>query len=263
MAEFLSTDCSRLNVRVEGRADAPVILFAHSVGCDLTLWDRQIEAIGGHYRIIRYDMRGHGGSDAPDGDYRVEQLGQDAIAILDALGVERAHMCGLSLGGTVGQWMALNAPDRLASLTLCDTAARLGTVERWQARIDDVAVGGTGSIADMSMTRFFSEAFRKRDPEEVARFRQILVDTPDQGFAGCCAVLRDCDFRADLARIRTPTIVLCGTGDVATPPSDSEHLARGIPGARLIMLKAGHLSAVEAPEEFNAALLEHVTRQGP
>lgn len=263
MAEFVSTDGARLNVRVEGRSDAPAILFAHSVGCDLTLWDRQIESVGARYRIIRYDMRGHGGSDAPQGAYRIEQLGLDAIMILDVLGVARAHFCGLSLGGTVGQWMALNAPERLASLALCDTAARLGTVERWQARIDDAAAGGTRSIADMSMTRFFSEAFRKRDPDEVERFRQILIDTPDHGFAGCCAVLRDCDFRADLDRIRTPTLVLCGKDDVATPPSDSEQLAGGIAGARLAMLEAGHLTAIEASTAFNAALLGHVALHAP
>ncbi len=253
-----SFDGTMLNVVAEGPAGAPAILFAHSVGCDLTLWDAQAEALADRFHVVRYDARGHGGSDAPDGDYRVEQLARDALAILYALDLDRVHWCGLSLGGTVGQWLALNAPHRLATLTLADTAARLGTIENWQARIDAVTAGGTRSIADMSMTRFFSDEFRERDPATVARFHRILVDTPDQGFAGCCAVLRDGDFRADLGRIDVPTLVLCGERDVPTPPADSEALVQGIAGARLVLLDAGHISAVEDPAGFTTALLDHI-----
>ena len=260
MTEFAGADGTRLNVRVEGRADGPAIMFAHSVGCDLTLWDRQIPAFAEHYRTVRYDMRGHGQSEAPAGAYRVEQLAHDALSIMDTLGINRAHFCGLSLGGTVGQWLALHAPERIASLALCDTAARLGTVERWQARINDVASGGTEVIADVSLSRFFSGSFQEREPETVERFRRILIKTPDQGFSGCCAVLRDCDFRLDLHRILTPTLVVCGTDDIATPPEDSEALANGIANAHLAMLDAGHLSSIEAPDAFNAALLAHILR---
>ncbi len=258
MADIRSHDGNRLNVCVEGRHDGPTILLAHSVGCDLTMWDRQIEALGRDYRLIRYDTRGHGNSDAPHGDYEVAQLGRDALAILDAFGVERVHHCGLSLGGTAGQWLALNAPHRLASLILCDTAARLGTPERWQSRIDDVAAGGTSSIADMSMSRFFSDAFRTNEAAEVERFRHILINTPDQGFAGCCAVLRDCDFRACLASIHTPTLVLCGSQDIATPPSDSEELVRIIPGAKIAFVDGGHISAIEDPTGFNQAIASFI-----
>lgn len=253
-----SPDRTGLNVQIEGRPDGPVVLLAHSVGCDLTLWDRQIPALTRDYRVIRYDARGHGRSEAPDAPYTVEQLAGDALAVLDACDARRAHFCGLSLGGTIGLWLALNAPHRLASLTLCDTAARLGTIEGWQSRIQAVEEGGTASIADLSMTRFFSAAFFARDPNEVERFRRILIETPDQGFAGCCAVLRDADFRAALGGIKVPTLVLCGAQDVPTPPADSQVLAGEIPNARLVLVDGGHLSAIEASATFNAALLDHL-----
>ncbi len=260
MTRIASTDGTLLNVEVGGPEDAPAVLLAHSVGCDLTLWEHQAAALQDRYRVIRYDARGHGGSDAPVGDYRIEQLADDAIAVLDALGVAKAHLCGLSLGGTLGMWLALHRPERLASLVLADTAARLGTAEGWQARIDATMAGGTASIADMSMTRFFSDAFRAAAPTVVETFRQGLIATADQGFAGCCAVLRDCDFTASLGAIATPTLVICGKQDAPTPPSDSEILAGAIPGARLMLLDAGHISAVEAPDAFTAAITAHFQR---
>jgi 3-oxoadipate enol-lactonase len=255
-----SFDGVRLNVEVAGPEDAPALLLAHSVGCDLHLWDAQVAALAGSYRVVRYDARGHGKTDAPAGDYAIEALGGDALAILDALGVDRAHLCGLSLGGTLGQWLALNAPERLASLTLCDTAARLGTIEGWQSRIDAALRQGMEALADMSMTRFFSDAFRAERPDVVASFRQTFVATPAHGFAGCCAVLRDCDFRADLGRIAVPTLVLTGRMDVPTPPADSELLAAGISGATLALLDTGHISAVEDPAGFTAALAAQIGR---
>ena len=253
-----STDGTRIHVVAEGPEDAPAILFAHSIGCDLHLWDAQAESLKTRFRVIRHDARGHGLSDAPTGDYRIEALAADALAVLDALGVARTHLCGLSLGGTLGQWLALHAPERLLSLTLADTAARLGTAEGWQARGDAALAGGTASIADMSMTRFFSDSFRKGQPAIVERFRHGLIATPDHGFAGCCAVLRDCDFTADLGAIAVPTLVICGRDDVPTPPGDSEILVQGIAGAQFALLDAGHLSAVETPQAFTAALERHM-----
>lgn len=249
-----------INVRVEGRDDAPAILFAHSIGCDHRLWDHQAQALSARFRIVRYDARGHGASDAPDGDYTIETLAADALAILDALAIDSVHLCGLSLGGTLGQWLALNAPQRLLSLALCDTAARLGVAEGWQQRADATRSGGMSSLVEMSMTRFFSEGFRARDPATVERFRATFLATPAQGFAGCCAVLRDCDFTAELGQMNVPTLVLTGLEDAPTPPADSEILAAGIPGATLVLLETGHISAVEDPAGFTAALTAHLDR---
>ena len=260
MLSIRSHDGTAINVRVEGADSAPAILFAHSIGCDHRLWDHQAAALSDRYRIIRQDARGHGQSDAPDGDYRIEDLAADALAILDALAIERVHLCGLSLGGTLAQWLALHAPERLLSIALCDTAARLGVAEGWQQRADTARAGGMAALVDMSMTRFFSEQFRLRDPATVERFRATFLATPPQGFAGCCAVLRDCDFTADLGQMKIPALVLTGLEDAPTPPADSEILAAGIPGAALALLNTGHISAVEDPVGFTAALTAHLDR---
>lgn len=258
MLSIETQDGIAINVCVEGPEGAPAILFAHSIGCDHRLWDHQAEALSDRYRVIRHDARGHGRSDAPGGDYAIETLAADALAILDALEIGRVHLCGLSLGGTLGQWLALHAPERLLSLALCDTAARLGTVEGWQQRADAARSDGMASLVDMSMTRFFSEQFRARDPVTVERFRETFLATPAQGFAGCCAVLRDCDFTDDLRRMDVPTLVLTGREDAPTPPADSAILAAGIPGAKLALLETGHISAVEDPVGFTAALTAHL-----
>jgi 3-oxoadipate enol-lactonase len=258
MLAVRSRDGIAINVRVEGPQAAPAILFAHSVGCDHRLWDHQAKALSDRYRIVRYDARGHGTSDAPDGDYTIETLAADALAVLDALAIDGVHLCGLSLGGTLGQWLALHAPERLLSLALCDTAARLGTFEGWQQRADAARADGMASLVDMSMTRFFSNGFRARDPITVEHFRKTFLATPAQGFAGCCAVLRDCDFTSELSGMKVPTLVLTGREDAPTPPADSEILAAGIPGATLALLDTGHISAVEDPEGFTAALTAHL-----
>jgi 3-oxoadipate enol-lactonase len=248
----------RINVSLVGAPSRPVIMFAHSIGCDLTLWDRQVAALKNDFHIVRYDARGHGLSDAPPGEYTISDLAADALSVLDAFELQSVHLCGLSLGGTLGQWLALHAPQRLASLILCNTSARLGTAEGWQSRIEAVQAGGTASIADMSMTRFFSDRFRAQEPETVGRFRETLIETPDNGFAGCCAVLRDCDFRAQLGDMSTPTLVIAGALDLPTPVADSEELVQGMAKAKLVVLEAGHISAVEAPKAFNAVLRGHI-----
>jgi 3-oxoadipate enol-lactonase len=260
MAMIPSSDGTEINLRLEGRETGPTILFAHSVGCDLSLWDAQVEALAGRYRILRYDARGHGRSQAPEGDYTIAQLAGDALAVLDATATERAHLCGLSLGGTLGQWLALHAPERLESLVLCDTAARLGDAAGWQARMDKARTDGMEAMADFSMTRFFSDRFREREPATVGHFREVFAATPAAGYAGCAAVLRDCDFTGEVERIRSPTLVIGGVLDAPTPPADSEFLASRISGARLAMLDTGHLSAVEDAAGSNAALDDHLAR---
>jgi 3-oxoadipate enol-lactonase len=252
---FVTTDDGvRLNVEMCGREDAPAILMMHSIGCDLTLWDPQVESLAHDFRVVRYDARGHGGSDAPPGDYTLERLGQDALAVLDAVGVGRAYLCGLSLGGVTAKWLALNAPERIAGIVLADTAVRIGTAEAWQARADMALEQGMQAIAPTALGRFFSSQFQAADPDTVDRFRGILLGTDPQGWAGCCAVLRDADFTGQLGAIVTPAIVVGGTLDVPTPLAQAEELASLIPGARLVALDAGHLSNIEQPEDFTHAV---------
>jgi 3-oxoadipate enol-lactonase len=253
---FVTTDDNvRLNVSVEGSDYAPTLLMMHSIGCDLTLWDPQAAALAGSFRIVRYDARGHGGSDAPKGDYTVDRLGLDALAILDAVGAQSAYCCGLSLGGITAQWLALHASDRVEGIVIANTAARIGSAEAWQMRGDTALRDGMQALAPTAITRFFSDEFRAAAPDTVEIFYQRLLTTSPDGYAGCCAVLRDADFLADLGAMAVPAIVIGGGRDVPTPLVQAEELAHGIPGARLVVLDAGHLSNVERPGGFTEAVL--------
>lgn len=247
-----------LRMRIDGPESAPALLFINSIGCDLSMWDAQASALAGRFRVIRYDARGHGGSDAPAGDYSLDELGGDAVAVLDAARVARAHVCGLSLGGLTAQWLAIHAPKRVERLVLANTAARIGAAQGWRDRMAAVGEGGLEAIADLALGRFFSEAFRAGSPETVASFRRALVSTPAHGYAGCCAALRDADLRGEVGAIAAPTLIIAGALDVSTPPAQARELAGGVSDSRLIVLDAAHLSNVERPGGFTAALTDHM-----
>jgi len=261
---FVQTDDGiRLNVAIDGPENGEPILFVNSLGCDLSMWDAQAGALAGRFRIIRFDARGHGASDAPDGDYTLDRLGRDALAVLDAAGVGkegagRAHICGLSLGGVTAQWLAIHAPAHVNRLILANTAARVGTAESWQARLDTVKSQGMTAIADAVMGRFFCDAFRAAHPAIVETFRHILLRTAPQGYAGCCAALRDADLSHAPGKITAPTLVIGGRLDASTPPAQAEALANGIKGARLTLLDTAHLSNIEQTAAFTAAVIKHL-----
>jgi 3-oxoadipate enol-lactonase len=230
----------------------PPILFLHSIGCDHRLWDAQVAALAEHAPVLRPDLRGHGAAPKPKGDYRLDDLIGDAVSVLDAAGVARAVVCGLSLGGLVAQGLALRAPERVSGLVLANTAPRIGAPEVWGQRAEVVRTQGLAAIAEMAMARFFSESFRREQPEVVAGFRERLIAASAAGYAGCCAVLRDTDISTEVARIRAPTLVLAGANDVSTPPDQLRALADTIPGARYRELDAAHLSNIEQPAAFTA-----------
>ncbi|CAN7391893.1 3-oxoadipate enol-lactonase [Phenylobacterium sp. LjRoot225] len=253
-----AADGCRLVGEAHGPAEAPPLLFLNSVGCDRRLWEPQVAALSEKFRCLVFDARGHGESGAPDGDYAIAQLGEDALTILGAAEVERTHLCGLSLGGLVGQWLAVEAPDRVASLTLANTASRIGSREGWTARMELVRAQGLEGIAAAAMERFFSPAFRQAQPAVVAEWRRRLTATPTAGYAGCCAALRDADLGPVLERIAAPTLVIGGALDVATPPEQAVALAATIPGANLEILPAAHLSNLEQADAFTSALRMHL-----
>jgi 3-oxoadipate enol-lactonase len=256
---FVTTnDGMRLKVTLDGPENGDPLLLLNSLGCTLSMWDAQVRMLATRFRVIRFDARGHGGSDAPGGDYTLARLGRDALAVLDAADAPRAHICGISLGGITAQWLAVHVPDRVQKLVLANTAARLGSVETWQVRLDTVLGHGMDAIADAVIGRFFSEPFRVASPTTVGLFRQTLLRTSPQGYAGCCAVLRDADLRADLREIDAPTLVIGGTHDVSTPLAEAETLAREIKSARLAVFDAAHLSNVEQPVGFADAIRNHL-----
>jgi 3-oxoadipate enol-lactonase len=230
-------------------------MLSNSLGTTCRMWDRQIPALSGAFRVIRYDSRGHGQSDAPTGDYTIARLAGDALAVLDSLHIDRAAFVGLSKGGMVGQWLGAHAPERVTRLVLANTAAWMGPAQAWQARIDTVMERGMGAITEAVLERWFTPGFRDAAPEAVAPVRDMLLATAPQGYAGCCAAIRDMDQRTSLAAIHVPTLVIGGLQDPATPPAKAEEIAAGVVDARLVMLDAAHLSNIEQAEAFTAALL--------
>ena len=201
MDRIVESDGARISYTVEGPPDRPVLLFINSIGTTRDLWLPQVPALVGTYRIIRYDARGHGSSSVPDGDYTIEQLGRDALAILDAEGARTAHVCGISLGGLTAMWLGVNAPDRISSLVLANTAARIGSVQSWTDRIALVKERGMRAVADMAIARWFSPGFSQRHEDIATRFKSMVEACPQTGYLGCCAALRDEDLRDAVSRI--------------------------------------------------------------
>jgi 3-oxoadipate enol-lactonase len=250
---------ARIHYCFDGPADAPVLVLSNSLGTDLEMWAPQMPAFTKAFRVLRYDTRGHGRSPATPGPYTVAQLGQDVVSLLDGLGIERAHFCGLSMGGMIGMWLGVNAGLRLKRLVLCNTAAKIGTADLWNARIDRVNAAGMAAIADAVVERWFTPGFVERQPAAVALLRQMLVDSSPDGYGACCAAVRDMDQRADIAHITVPTLVITGTHDGATPAADGRAAAEAIPGARYVELDASHLSNVEQAEQFTGHVLGFLT----
>jgi 3-oxoadipate enol-lactonase len=247
-----------LNYQLEGPAGAPVLLLSNSLGTDLGMWDTQMPAFTEHFRVLRYDTRGHGQSQVSDGFYSIEQLGHDVLALLDHLDIAKVHFCGLSMGGLIGQWLGIHAGARLDKLVLCNTAAKIANDEVWNSRIDMVLQGGQQAMSDLrdaSIARWFTPEFAAAQPAQANRITAMLAATSAQGYAGNCAAVRDADFRQQLAAIQAPTLIVCGTADAVTTPEHGRFMQQQIAGAQLVELHAAHLSNVEAGEAFTAALL--------
>lgn len=247
---------STLNYRVDGAEEAPVLVLSNSLGTTLGMWDAQLPALTPHFRVLRYDTRGHGGSQLPGSPCSIEQLGQDVLDLLDALGVAQAGFCGLSIGGLTGQWLALNAPQRFTRMVICNTAAKIGTAESWNARIDLVNQSGMAEVAAGALGRWFTPGFVAAQPAAVESVRQQLLGTSAAGYVAACAAVRDADFRADLSRLDLPLLVIAGKADPVTTVVDAQAIVDAVPGAKLVALDAAHLSNIEARPAFDAAVLE-------
>jgi 3-oxoadipate enol-lactonase len=252
-------DGCRLAYSIEGDPGAPALVLSNSLGTDRTLWDLQIAGFAERFRVLRYDTRGHGQSDAPVGNYTIDRLGQDVLSLMDAAGLSRAHVCGISIGGMTALWLGVNAPTRVSRLVLANTAARIGSLELWNERIRIATNDGVAALADGSMGRWFTESFQKAQPEMVARFRATMSRVPVAGYVGCSAALRDADLRPVASTVRAKSLVVTGRHDPATPPGDGAWLAGTIPAATLVDLDAAHLSNVERAPEFTAAVVQFLS----
>jgi 3-oxoadipate enol-lactonase len=249
---------------VEGPADGPAVVFGNSIGSDHRMWAPQVAPLVARgFRVIRYDTRGHGASPVPPGPYELDDLGADLLALLDDVGAERAHLVGLSLGGMTGMWAGIHAPERVASLTLCCTSAKLGPPEMWAERAAKVRAEGTGSVAEAAVGRWLTPAYAQANPDEVAFLRAMIAATPSEGYAACCGVIERMDLLGGLSKISAPTLVVSGAEDPATPPEPHGRLiAEGVPGARFeVVASAAHLGSYEQPAEFTRLILEHLTTE--
>jgi 3-oxoadipate enol-lactonase len=246
----------RLSYDIEGPEAAPACLLLHSLGTTSELWSPQRERFRHSFRVIRYDVRGHGRSQPAVGPYTLDQLGRDALAVLDAAGVERAHVCGVSLGGLTALWLAVHAPDRVGRIVAANTAARLGTKEAWSERIEVARTGGMAAVLNGGLARWFTDRFRERDPDTVEKFRSMLQRCRVDGYVGACAVLRDADLRQEISRISAETLVVTGRHDTATPPALGELIRSRVAAAQVLELDAAHLSNVEQAASFTAGVLD-------
>jgi 3-oxoadipate enol-lactonase len=252
----------RIHYRCDGADTAPPLVLSNSLGTDLGLWQAQVPALAERFRVVRYDTRGHGGSSIADGPLRIDDLASDVLRLIDALGIERAHFCGLSLGGMIGMWLGTHAPERIDRLVLANTSARIAPPELWEARIAAVRAGGMARIVDAVLERWFTTGFRAREAETVARIRRMLETTPAEGYIACCAAIRDMDQRESVAAIRAPTLVIAGSADVATPPENARVLVERIAGARYHELPTAHLSNIEEAAAFTAAVVAFLAGPG-
>ena len=254
---FANIHNARMFYRMEGNAGLPVLILSHSIGTDHAMWDPQVENLLPHFQIFRYDTRGHGASDATPGEYSIQMLGEDILALVDGLKISQFAFCGLSLGGAIGQWVAAHAPERVTHLVLADTSPQFVPRTNWEARIAAVLQGGMPAVVDLAMQRFFSpDTLAQRNPH-LASIRSVFLGTDPVGYLGCCAALRDMNHGDLLRQIKAPTLVISGDRDVATPWSGhGDRLALEIPGAKAFHIAAAHLSNLERPHSFTTALLE-------
>lgn len=249
----------RLHYAFTGPAAAPALILSNSLGTTFSMWDAQAPAFAKQFRLLRYDMRGHGQSSTPPPPYAVSDLASDVLALADSLDIMRFHFCGLSIGGMTGMSLAVQASERLHKLVLCNTAPKIGKDEFWNARIQTVESKGMKEVAGAVTARWFTPAFQASSPDKVASAIRVLQSLDPQGYVGGCTAVRDFDFRTDARRIHAPTLVISGTHDPAATPTDGRVLAEQIPGARYMELDTSHLSCIEDPVNFNETVLSFLT----
>jgi 3-oxoadipate enol-lactonase len=256
MPIITTDDGCPINVEVSGSESAPPLMLSNSLGTDLHMWDDQAAEFARHFRLIRYDRRGHGKSGAPKGPYSFDRFARDIVAILDALGVKKTNWCGLSMGGMDGQWLGAHAPDRVEKLVLANTNFHYPDKAPWVDRMRYLEQHQLNEMVVANMERWFTKSFRERDPQAIERMTRMFVASDHDGYIACVAAVRDIDFRASNPTIKAPTLVIVGTHDPATPPANGETIAKAIPGAKLIALDAAHISNVEQPRAFTKAVLD-------
>jgi len=256
MPTIKTDDGCPIYVEVAGSESAPALMLSNSLGTNLHMWDDQADEFAKHFRLIRYDRRGHGGSGVPLGPYTMERLGRDVLAVLDALKIAKTNWCGLSMGGMVGQWLGANAPDRVEKLILSNCTDYYPDKGPWNDRIKVIRENGLAHIVSANMERWFTKGFREAQPEVIARFTEMFLATKLDGYIACGMAVRDMDHRALLPKIKAPTLIIAGRQDAATTLAMAESMRERIPGARLAVLDAAHISNAEQPQAYTETVLD-------
>ncbi len=256
MPDIKTDDGCTIHVELEGPERAPVLMLSNSLGTNLHMWDDQVGPFTKHFRLVRYDRRGHGGSGVPKGPYTMERLGRDVLAVLDGLGITKINWCGLSMGGMVGMWLGANAADRINRLILSNTSAYFPDKSIWEGRIKFVRETGLAGLVDANMERLFTKGFRERSPQAMAKMREMFLATKVDGYIGCGEAIRDMDHRPLLAKITAPTLVIAGKYDPATTLEAGEFIKEHIPGAQIAVLEAAHISNLEQPQTYADTVLK-------
>jgi 3-oxoadipate enol-lactonase len=258
---MIDADGCLLNVSVEGRESGPTLMLSNSLGATMKMWEPQMRALTQVFRVVRYDRRGHGKSGVAAGPYSMERFGRDVLAILDDLNIAKVHWCGLSMGGMVGQWLAAKAPDRLDRIILANTACYYPDPSNWLNRIKLVRENVMAAIADAVIAAWLTADFREREPQVTANLKAMLLATPVEGYVACCEALSTLDHRELLPTIKSPTLVIAGRHDVATPVAAGEMIRKAIPGASMTILDAAHISNVEQSHAFSDAVIGFLTQR--
>jgi 3-oxoadipate enol-lactonase len=258
---MIDADGCPIHVQVEGPERAPVLMLSNSLGATLHMWDLQAPELARHFRLVRYDRRGHGKSGVSPGPYTMERLGRDVLAILDALRIDKVNWCGLSMGGMVGQWLGAHAPARVDKLILSNTSSYYPDKTPWHDRIRAVREGGIAAVADRVLGAWFTKDFAAREPETVARMKAMMLATPVAGYIANCEAVRDMDHREILRAIRAPTLVIAGRHDPATPVEAGEFIRSRIPGASMHVIDAAHVANIEQPHDYIDAVLGFLTQR--
>jgi 3-oxoadipate enol-lactonase/4-carboxymuconolactone decarboxylase len=243
-----------MHYQLDGPEEGMVVLFSNSLGADLTMWDAVVNELTPSLRVLRYDTRGHGQTPASPPPVTIADLGEDVIALLNELAIPKVHFCGLSMGGLIGQWLAIHHPERISKLILSNTAAKIGTLESWNDRIKTVDEQGVSAIADAALDRWLTPEFRRENPAIRTHLLNRFKATTKAGYMACCLAIRDADFRDDIRRITAPTLIITGSHDPVTTVSDGQFMQQAIPDAQLVELPAAHLSAVESADAFARTL---------
>lgn len=250
MPTITADDGCPIHVEVEGREEAPALMLSNSLGTDLHMWDDQAGEFAKHFRLIRYDRRGHGRSGSPPGPYSFERFGRDILAIIDALGIEKVNWCGLSMGGMDGQWLGAHTPTRVDKLILSNTNFYYAEKGPWADRIKFVRNNGLEKLIDPNMERWFTKEFRERSPKTIEHMGRMFLASNKEGYVACCEAIRDMDFRASNPTITNPVLVIVGAKDPATPPEAGQAIQQQIKDAKLASLDAAHISNIEQPKAY-------------